>query len=443
MFSGVAVALPAMGADLGAGATALGLVETLFLAGSVAFLLPVGRLASAGDKRALYKLGLAGFGVSAVGIGVSSSVPLILLIRFLQGLTSAILATTGPALLAELVPAERRGRAYGGAIGSIYAGLTAGPICAGLMVDAWGWRAVFLIGGAILLVGAALVHLILPSSWRLPLGSMHLVSALLVVLSVLLVVLGSALLGQSGPAAVMLLAGIVLAIVFVVLQRRLERPLLNIDALMSHRVLRNALLVQMLLYMNAYCSTFLMSIYMQVSLGHPARTSGMVLAIGTLLMALTAPLAGAVADRLPAQHIASCGVACAFGAALLALGLDQGSSLARVTLVLALQGFGFAMFSSPNMTIVMGSVPPKDLSMASALSAKSRSLGMVSGMIVTALLISNAIGNDPISSHPAVLVEILRTAFSILAFLAATALVVSLATSIRRRSEPADRSSDA
>src|SRR2546428_675148 len=52
MVSGVAVALPALGADLGAGATSLGLVESLFLAGSVAFLLPAGRLADAGGTLA-------------------------------------------------------------------------------------------------------------------------------------------------------------------------------------------------------------------------------------------------------------------------------------------------------------------------------------------------------------------------------------------------------
>jgi len=58
MISGVAVALPAMGAELGAGATSLGLVETLFLASGVAFLLPAGRLGDASDPKTLYKLGL-------------------------------------------------------------------------------------------------------------------------------------------------------------------------------------------------------------------------------------------------------------------------------------------------------------------------------------------------------------------------------------------------
>ena len=51
LFSGVAVALPAMGRDLAASATELGLVETTFLCSSLALLLPVGRLADASDMR--------------------------------------------------------------------------------------------------------------------------------------------------------------------------------------------------------------------------------------------------------------------------------------------------------------------------------------------------------------------------------------------------------
>src|SRR4051795_7671341 len=73
MISGVAVALPALGADLGAGATALSLVETLFLAAAVALLLPAGRLGDAADKATLYKLGQAAVALSSGALGALSS----------------------------------------------------------------------------------------------------------------------------------------------------------------------------------------------------------------------------------------------------------------------------------------------------------------------------------------------------------------------------------
>src|SRR3954451_20817434 len=72
MVSGVAVALPALGADLNAGATALSLVETLFLAASVALLLPIGRLGDAADKVALYKTGIVAFAVASILAGLAT-----------------------------------------------------------------------------------------------------------------------------------------------------------------------------------------------------------------------------------------------------------------------------------------------------------------------------------------------------------------------------------
>src|SRR5712691_3736991 len=371
MISGVAVALPALGTDLAAGATALSLVETVFLAAGVALLLPAGRLGDASDKATLYKLGMVAFALSSLAVGLVSSMPAILALRFVQGVASAAVQAAGPAIIADAVPPERRGRAYGITIGSIYAGLTLGPICAGFLVDLWGWRAVFLAGGALVLRLALLAA-------------------------------------------------------FVLWQRRVAQPLLNVDLLMKNIVLRGALLVQWLLYCNAFGSVFMLSLYMQTVLGHSANTAGQVLAIGTLLMAAVAPVAGILSDRYRAALIASCGVALVLIAALAALGLGGGSHLLHVGLVLAVQGLGFAFFSSPNMTMVMNAVPPNRTSLASALSATARSLGMVSGMLIVGALISVNLGHDPVGADPARYVATMHTSFWILSAITAVALAISL-----------------
>ncbi len=432
MFSGVAVALPAMGADLGAGATTLGLVETLFLAGSLSFFLPVGRLADSGDKNSLYKLGLLGFGVSSMLIGVLSSVTAILLIRFVQGVASAVLGVTGPAILTEVVPAEVRGRAFGRSLGAIYAGLTLGPICAGLLADAWGWRAVFQTGAAVLLGGLLLVHRLMTSSWRRPSARVDLPSTGLVFLSVLGLVLGSATIGEGVLGYACVAAGILSGAVFVVRQRRITHPLLDLDSLLANRVLRSALFVQLLIYMNAFASVFMLSIYLQVSLGHSAKTSGQVLAVGTILMAVMSPIAGSLADRYRPRVISSMGVGAVLVSALLATALGQHSSLTLVAVILAVQGLGFALFSSPIMITIMSSAPHDAVSMASALSAKTRSLGMVLGMLLTEVFISSTIGNDPVHLHPPRFAGIVPSVFSILAISAGAALAVCWATRTRR-----------
>ncbi len=435
MISGVAVALPALGTDLAAGATALSLVETLFLAAAVALLLPAGRLGDAADKATLYKLGMAAFALSSILAGLVSSMPAILLLRFVQGVTSAAVQATGPAIIADAVPPERRGRAYGITIGSIYAGLTLGPICAGFLVDLWGWRAVFLAGGALVLVLLAPIHFMLRAAWRRPpAGAVHWPSTVLVTAAMLALVGGAATVREGAVGYGAMLLGLFLFFPFIYWQRRLAQPLLNVELLLRNHVLWKALLVQWLLYCNAFGTVFLLSLYMQTVLAHGANTAGQVLAVGTLLMAAIAPFAGSLADRIRPAVIASCGVAVVLVAALMATALGAGSHLVFVGLVLAVQGVGFAFFSSPNMTMVMNAVPPDRTGIASALSATARSLGMVSGMLIVAALVSLNLGHDPVGADPARFVATMNTSFWILAAVTFAALAASLLN--KKRSHP-------
>src|SRR3954467_5899011 len=128
MISGVAVALPALGTDLGAGATALSLVETVFLAASVAFLLPAGRLGDAADKVAVFKLGMLAFAATSILTGLTSSIGALLLLRFVQGAASAAVGASGAAIIADAVPPERPGKAFGITIRQTSARPHPGPI---------------------------------------------------------------------------------------------------------------------------------------------------------------------------------------------------------------------------------------------------------------------------------------------------------------------------
>ena len=115
-------------------------------------------------------------------------------------------------------------------------------------------------------------------------------------------------------------------------------------------------------------------------------------------------------------------MAIAFASALFAVTLDEASSLLHVAAMLALQGIGFALFSSPNMAIVMNAVPAERRSIASALAAQARSLGMLAGMLITAASISLYIGDQPLGHAPHAFVRTMTTAFSILAALSLWAL---------------------
>jgi len=425
MFSGVAVALPAMGAELGAGATSLGLVETLFLAGSVSFLLPVGWLADAGDKRTLFKMGLLGFGGCALIIGSLSHLPTLLAVRFLQGVFAAAFAATGPAILADIVPPGARGRAYGASLAATYSGLTLGPIVAGLLIDRIGWRAIFTLGGAALLVAFVLVQFMLQSRWRRPEHLPNPVSVVFVLAAVLSGIAGSATIRRLEVGSTLIGFSFALAAGFVLLQKKLRRPLLDVDALFHNARLRNALIIQLLLYMTAFSSTFMLSVYLQVSLGRPPSEAGRVLAVSTVLMAFTAPFAGRLADRFRPSVLTTLGVGSVLVGTLLGARLGAGSSVAAVAIVLAAQGLGFGLFSSPNMTTIMSSVAASERSMTSALASKARHVGMVSGMLLTTTLVTLFVGHAPVEEHPAEVVALVQWSYAVLAGLNVAALLLS------------------
>ncbi len=400
LFSGVAVALPAMGKELAASATQLSLVETLFLCASTASLLPIGRVADATDKRAVYLFGLFTFALLSVLLALAGSIEAVLLLRVLQGMASATVSATGLAVLADLVPAERRARAFGAAIGSTYAGLSIGPMCAGAFVEWSGWRAVFWFGAALLTVAAIVVARNLPWTWKSPRGVVHVPSAFVVAAAVACAVVASSRMQNGLEGIFWLCASLVLVAWFVRTQPRLPRPLVDFAALRQNRTLRSALLVQLVLYANAFCVTFVLSVFLQVVLGEHANVAGVAIASASMLMAVVAVFAGRACHSVGFARMAAFGVACIVASSFCGLSLAHGGGLAAAFLVLGLQGTGFGLFSTPNMARIMASLPREQSGLGSSLGAMARSIGMMGGMLVANSAVAWFCGNQPVAEDP-------------------------------------------
>jgi hypothetical protein len=294
------------------------------------------------------------------------------------------------------------------------------------MVALWSWRAVFLGGAALILFGTWLVAARLPSQWRSPGRAVHVPSSLLMVASVFAATAGAAWLRRGASGVALLALAAVLGVAFVVLQLRTDRPLVDLRALSANRTLASALTVQLLLYLNAFCSLFMLSLFLQVTLREPPTVAGRVLAAGSVVMAVVAPIAGLLADRLRPSLVTATGVAAVVASSWLACGLSASSGAAAAAGVLALQGVGFGLFSSPNMAIIMASMPLAQSGMASALAAKARSIGMVTGMLLTAGMLALDFGDDPVERHPERLVGTVAAVFTVLTATAAVALALAV-----------------
>jgi len=273
--------------------------------------------------------------------------PAILALRFVQGVASAAVQAAGPAIIADAVPPSaaeslwhhhrldlRRPDAR-----ADLRRLPRRPVGLARGVPR---------GGALVLVLLAPIHFMLTASWRRPpRGAVHLPSTLLAVAAMLALVGGAATLREGAIGYAAMALGLALLAAFVFWQRRVAQPLLNVELLMKNIVLRSALLVQWLLYCNAFGTVFLLSLYMQSVLGHSANTSGE--------SSASARSSWPRSRRWPASSatatghlIASCGVALALVAALMAIGSETTRTSSTSAWVLAVQGL--ASRSSPRPT---------------------------------------------------------------------------------------------
>jgi MFS family permease len=320
----------------------------------------------------------------------------------LQGAAASLIAATNMAILTESVPRERLGRAMGLNIGAVYLGLAAGPFVAGMITTAFGWRWVFAISGLLSLIAGIMAAVRLPRRPVRPRLVFDWAGALTSATGLGLLIVGSAVVGESSLGWSLIVAGLGLLVIFGVIESRVSSPLLSLTVLTSQIELLRALTVQFLTYAGAMGTSLLFSIYLQVTLGWTAREAGWLLVISPVLMAALAPVAGRAADRMRPQLLSALGVTLIFVGTVAAWQVSTTSSMTLIVVCLVTHGLGFALFSSPNMTVIMGNAPPDRTAMVSALSALMRGLGMVVAMVVITGFMSVHLGPDGVEAPHAV-----------------------------------------
>ncbi|MDH3973023.1 MAG: MFS transporter [Deltaproteobacteria bacterium] len=426
MFSGVGVSLPAMGKELHAGAVELGLIETIYLGAASAFLLPVGRFADLTDKNFILKVGIFTYALSTLIIGLLSSIPAIIVFRFIQGLSGALVMATNMAIITDITPGEKLGKAIGMNIGAVYMGLSAGPFVSGWLTTNYGWRWVYHGAFIPLILSYILIQVSLKSKWKAPDRPFDWPGTVMIVTSLFLLIFGGAMLGESKLGYLLCTAGIVMVGLFFIIEKRLSHSLLKFSEIKNNSTLSIALVIQLFMYAGAFGITFLFSLYLQTVKGFSPQSAGQILVVSPIIMAIFAPICGRLADNFPPKILTSLGLGSNLVCALLASQVSDHTGLTYIVGVLVFQGLGFAMFSSPNMTIIMNSVTPKEYGLASALSAKMRSLGMVLSMMVITVFISIYMGKHMIDTHSAEYLSVMRSSFIIFAIFAGGGTWLSL-----------------
>jgi MFS family permease len=223
-------------------------------------------------------------------------------------------------------------------------------------------------------------------------------------------------------------AGAAGMIVFVRGARTSEAPLFDVNLFAGNRVFAFSCLASFIAYSSTFGISYLMSLYLQYLKGLTPQAAGTVMVAQPVMMALFSPFSGRMADRFEPRHIASLGLLLvAAGLALLSR-LQSGSPLIHVVAGLMLVGFGFALFSPPNVHAIMSSVDSRHLGTASGSVGTARVLGQTFSMGIVSLVFAVMMGPVHLTpQHFAALSHSISDSFAVAACLSFAGVFLSLA----------------
>ncbi|MGH8689050.1 MAG: MFS transporter [Burkholderiales bacterium] len=349
-------------------------------------MLPLASLGEIIGYRCVYRFGLAVFTLASLACAVSDSLTVLTLARVVQGVGAAGVMSVNAALVRFIYPRGQLGRAIGTIALVVATSAAIGPtVAAGILsIAAWPW--LFLVNvplGIVTLIAAQQ----LPRTPRAA-RRFDYVSALLNALFFGLLIIAIDSLGHGERALYTVLAGAgaaVAGVALVLRQLPQAAPLLPVDLLripmfsLSIATSVCSFMAQMLAYVAV-------PFYFQDVLGHGAVATGLLMTPWPAAVAVTAPIAGRLADRYSAGALGTLGLAVfAVGIALLAL-LPAAPSNVDVVWRMALAGVGFGLFQSPNNRVILSSAPPERSGGASGMLGTARLLGQTTGAALAALL---------------------------------------------------------
>ncbi len=391
----VAVVLPELGADFGAGPSVTQWVLLGYSLPLVALSVPAGRWLDRAGPLPSFLLAVGGFGVASVLIAVAPTMSLLLAGRALQGVFGSLVGVAAMPLVATSVRPEHRARAMSIVLTLIPLSGVAGPAVGGVLADAYGWRSVFLINVPIVVAamwaGARTIPARLPGRRGLPLPGGRLVrEAAVLGVAATAFFLALDLLGRSEGGVLAAVLGLVTIAAMAVWVRLPEsRP---VRSLLARRELALPMVALPMTTAGIAALNFLVPYFLAEVQQASPRVIGMALLTVSAGMAVFSPLAGVLADRLGNRPVTLTGAAVILGGLVALLFTDTDTTALGLVWRLALVGIGNGLFAGPNAAEILARTPTALMGTSSGITSLLRTLGFSLGPALGALAWTAATG---------------------------------------------------
>jgi len=425
--SSVNVALPTIQAEFYADAVLLSWVATAHLLAIAVFLVPFGKAADIYGRKKIFTWGLVLYTFSSFLAVFSFSMEMLIAMRIIQGFGSAMFVTTGMAILTSVFRPSKRGKAIGILVSAVYIGLSVGPFAGGFLARYLGWRSIFAVVVPFGAVSVFITIRYLKGEWADARGEkLDIGGSALYGFSILALVYGASLLPQK-VAVYLIVIGLVGLAAFIRLEMRVRYPVFEVRLFKHNKLFTFSSLAALINYSATFALTFLLSLYLQYIKNMAPQYAGSILIAQPIVMAFFSPLAGRLSDRIEPRLIASAGMMMTAMGLFSFVFISTGTSIAVIVLTLAFLGFGFSLFSSPNMNAIMSAVEKRYFGIASGTVATMRLLGQMASMAITMVVFVVFIGREPISlSNYDQFLKSLRVAFLIFSSLCTIGILFSM-----------------
>lgn len=387
-------ALPAIMADLKIDATTVQwLVSAYTLTEAVVIPLAawfLGRLST----RALFIGGMSLFGAGSLVAAISPVFITLLLGRIMQAMAAGVLMTAVMSLILLTFPREMRGSAMG-IVGLVIGFAPAiGPTLGGILVDAIGWRALFALVVALVVVVIIFATKVLTNYEGFRRTQFDIVTVVFSTIGLASLLYGLSSFASSGHIEIciaLMIVGIIFIGLFARRQFKLDEPVLRLEVLRSRRY-RTAVITSVCLQAALIGLGVLMPLFIQNVLGYSATISGLVTLPGAVLGAFAGLLAGKIFDRHGVRVIALVG---AFLLLVSGVGMflySAHSALFFVIIVNVINGISIQLLMTPTNTWGVNSLNNELVQHATSVTNTSN---MVGGSFGTALITSiSALGTS-------------------------------------------------
>lgn len=390
----VNVALPAI---TGHFKLALGDVQWLVICYVLVYgslMLVAGKLGDLFGHRLLFRVGLVVSAVGCAACAVAPDWPLFLWARAGQGIGTALALSCTPALATSLFPESHRTKALAAFASTMALAAAVGPFLGGVLVELWGWPAVYWVRVPIALLALGLSGLLpAPKPEARPFDA----PGALLLAACMSTLLLSLVLSQRREvpglwAGALFVVALTLVALYVRHASRVPEPIIR-PALFADARFTVPNVLNVLANLAGFSILLLTPYYLTNVLKLTALGSGIVLAMAFAGSLTGAPLSAFLVRRIGQRRTVFAGVAFV-GLGLLPLaftGID--TPVLIVAFLLVLEGIGQGLLTVAYTDIVTATLPPRDRGVAGSLSLLTRTLGIVSGAsVLTALQARGAEG---------------------------------------------------